>query len=173
MGAFESFQSFPIVIPDLAPVAQDVMQHFALQGCEVKGEQTITRGWDISVHKGGNFKAVCGMKTALKIQIEPTSTATTAKAGIGIFGLQAIPTAISMLLFWPVLIPQIWGMVRQAKLDDEALRCIEASLKKYAGTASGPVAGSTLASAAGKFCTNCGAKLPNAAKFCSECGTKV
>jgi hypothetical protein len=67
MGAFESFQSFPIVVPDLAPVAQDVMQHFALQGFEVKGEQSITRGWDISIHRGGNFKAVCGMKTALKI----------------------------------------------------------------------------------------------------------
>lgn len=173
MGVFESIQSFPTTLLDLTPVARDVMQHFERQGYEVQGEQTITRGWDISVHKGGFFKTVVGMKTALKIALESVGGMTTAKAGIGIFGLQAIPSAISLLFFWPVLIPQIWGMVQQAKLDEEALRCIETSLQAHASTLSRPASDTATPAAQGTFCTNCGTRLSETAKFCSECGTKM
>jgi zinc-ribbon domain len=173
MGVFESVQSFPYTLPDLAPVAQDLMRHFEQQGYEVKGEPTMTRGWHISLHKGGVFKAVVGMKTAMNIEIEPAGKVTTAKAGIGIFGLQAIPTAISFLLFWPVLIPQLWGIVQTSKLDEEALREIETSLKVHSAVGVGAMADPTTAVSAGSYCTNCGAKLPDGAKFCSECGGKV
>jgi hypothetical protein len=181
MGAFESVQSFPVVLPDLSPVAGEVVRHFQQQGYEVKAEPTITRGWDISISKGGTFKAVLGMKTALKVSLESVGPTTTAKAGIGIFGLQAIPTVISLLFFWPVLIPQIWGMVQTSKLDEEALRVIETSLRSYSSGASGSMAaagpgamsGTTAANPQGKFCTNCGTKLAAMAQFCSECGTRA
>jgi hypothetical protein len=175
-------QSFPVVLPDLSPVAGEVVRHFQQQGYEVKAEPTITRGWDISISKGGTFKAVLGMKTALKVSLESVGSTTTAKAGIGIFGLQAIPTVISLLLFWPVLIPQIWGMVQTSKLDEEALRVIETSMRSYSSGASGSsmaaagpsaVSGTTAAKPQGKFCTNCGATLAVMARFCSECGTRA
>ena len=41
---------------------------------------------------------------------------------VGVFGKQALPTAISTLVFWPVLIPQIYGLVQQNELDKEAYR---------------------------------------------------
>lgn len=51
------------------------------------------------------------MKTALKVNIIPNGNYIQITAGVGIFGQQAIPTVISMLFFWPVLITQISGMV--------------------------------------------------------------
>ena len=106
MATFESSKVYPAAVPDLAPVAQEVMEHFKQRGYDVSGEQTIMCGWHISISKGGVFKAVLGMKTAMNIEITPLGGGTSARAGIGIFGMQVIPTAISYFLFWPVLIPQ-------------------------------------------------------------------
>ncbi|HSK86676.1 MAG TPA: hypothetical protein VK902_25210, partial [Rubrobacter sp.] len=48
-----------------------------------------------------------------------------------IFGQQAVPTAITLLVFWPVIIAQVWNMAQEAKLDEEALRVAEESLKAH------------------------------------------
>ena len=71
------------------------------------------------------------MKTALNIKIEPQSNGTRIEAGVGIFGQQAIPTAITLLVFWPVLVAQVWNMAQEAKLDEEALGVVEESLKSH------------------------------------------
>ncbi|MGR9116337.1 MAG: zinc ribbon domain-containing protein [Gammaproteobacteria bacterium] len=169
MAMFNSIKMFPIVVDDLEPIANDVMDHFKKQNFDVEAEQTITGGWDISLAKGNMFKAVLGMKTALKVSIEPSQSITTAKAGIGIFGAQAVPSVISMFFLWPVLITQIWGMVKQSSLDDEALECVEASLKAHAPAAFGQRGG--LSDSA--FCTECGTNIQAGAKFCPQCGAKV
>lgn len=141
MATFRSSRTFPIVVADLAPVVRDVTQHFQLEGYEVKEDQTPTQGWLISISKGSIFKAVLGMKTALNIEIKPTASGTVADAGVGIFGMQVIPTFIMLFIAWPILITQISGMVIQSKLDNKAIECIERSLMAHAGTASGSATG--------------------------------
>ena len=86
-------------------------------------------------------------------------------AGVGIWGQQAIPTVISMLFFWPVLITQIWGMVEQSKLDDKALDIARDVIYMSNAKSAGSNAGSNH-----KFCTNCGTENSETAKFCNECG---
>src|SRR5918911_4709838 len=135
MGTFNSSKTFPYFVEDVAPVAQDVMDHFEQQDYEVTETNIPTGGVQVSIRRGGTFKAIIGMKTALNIKIEPVSNGTTVEAGVGIFGQQAIPTAITVLVFWPVLIAQVWNMAHEAKLDDEALRVAEESLKAHASTA--------------------------------------
>jgi len=83
----------------------------------------------VSIRKGGTFKAIIGMMTALNIKIEPVANGTTVDAGVGIFGQQAVPTAITLLIFWPVIIAQVWNMAHESKLDEEALDVAEESLK--------------------------------------------
>ena len=83
----------------------------------------------VSIRKGGTFKAIIGMKTALNIKIEPVANGTTVDARVGIFGQQAVPTAITLLIFWPVIIAQVWNMAHESKLDEEALDVAEESLK--------------------------------------------
>ena len=120
-------------------------------------------GIDISITKGGVFKAVLGLKTALKISLQPRDNAVLFDANVGIFGQQAIPTMISMLLFWPVLITQIWGLVEQSQLDDRALEAAKSVAEAFIPpTQNG-----------GCFCPNCGKPVPQDAKFCPSCGEKV
>jgi hypothetical protein len=135
MGTFNSTKTFPYFVEDVAPVAQDVMHHFEEQDFEVTETNLPMGGAQVSIRKGGTFKAIIGMKTALNIKIEPVANGTTVDAGVGIFGQQAIPTAITLLVFWPVLIAQVWNMAHESNLDDEALRVAEESLKVHSSKA--------------------------------------
>jgi hypothetical protein len=135
MGTFNSSKTFPYIVEDLAPVAQDVMDHFEQQDYEVIETNIPTGGVQVSIRRGGTFKAIIGLKSALNIKIEPQANGTTVDAGVGIFGQQAIPTAITLLVFWPVLVAQVWNMAQEAKLDEEALRVAEESLKAHSSKA--------------------------------------
>src|SRR5829696_1591186 len=135
MGTFNSSKTFPYSVEDLVPVAQDVMHHFEDQDFEVTETNLPMGGVQVSIRKGGTFKAIIGMKSALNIKIEPVANGTTVDAGVGIFGQQAIPTAITLLVFWPVLVAQVWNMAQEANLDDEALRVAEESLKSHSSKA--------------------------------------
>ena len=148
-------------------IANRIQEEFKKDGYEVLMDALSSGGYDISITKGGVFKAVLGMKTALKVTLLPQGSNINFEAGVGIWGQQAIPTVISMLFFWPVLITQIWGMVEQSKLDDKALEIAESVICNSAGTASGANADDS------RFCTNCGAKNSATAKFCCECGRQL
>ena len=137
MGTFNSTKTFPYSVEDIAPVAKDVMDHFEGQDFEVTETNIPTGGVQVSIRKGGTFKAIIGMKSALNIKIEPVANGTTVDAGVGIFGQQAIPTAITLLVFWPVIIAQVWNMAKEADLDDEALNVAEESLKAHSSKAPG------------------------------------
>ncbi len=140
MGTFNSSKTVPYVVGDLAPVAQEVMDHFEQQDYEVTVTNIPTGGVQVSIRRGGTFKAIIGMKTALNIKIEPVANGTTIEAGVGIFGQQAIPTAITLLVFWPVILAQVWNMAQEAKLDEEALRVAEESLKAHSEVPGGATA---------------------------------
>lgn len=150
------------LIPTIATRIQEEFQH---EGYEVKMDALSSGGYDISITKGGIFKAVLGMKTALKVTLLPQGSNIHFEAGVGIWGQQAIPTVISMLFFWPVLITQISGMIEQAKLDDKALEIAKdvVYMSNNNGAASTNANGS-------KFCTSCGTKNTESANFCSGCG---
>ena len=107
------------------------MDHFEGQDYEVTETNIPTGGVQVSIRRGGTFKAIIGMKTALNIKIAPVANGPTVDAGVGIFGQQAIPTAITLLVFWPVIIARVWNMAQESKLDEEALDVSEASLKAH------------------------------------------
>ena len=146
-------------------IANRIQEEFQRDGYEVAMDALSSGGYDISITKGGLFKAVLGMKTALKVTLLPQGSSIHFEAGVGIWGQQAIPTVISMLFFWPVLLTQIWGMVEQSKLDDKALDIARdvIYLNSNSGATSAGPSGS-------KFCTNCGTQNPTSANFCSGCG---
>ncbi|MBP3588990.1 MAG: zinc ribbon domain-containing protein, partial [Muribaculaceae bacterium] len=114
-------------------IADRICREFAAEGYEINREDLISGGVDISVTKGGFFKAVLGMKTALKITLVPQDNAIDFEAGVGIFGQQAIPTVIMLFFAWPVLLTQIWGLVQQSSLDDKALAAAQAVIMENAG----------------------------------------
>ena len=137
MGTFNSSRTVPYHVEDLAPVAQEVMRHFESQDYEVTETPIPTGGVQVSIRRGGIFKAIIGLKTALNVKIVPEANGTRVEAGVGIFGQQAVPTAITLLVFWPVVIAQVWNMAQEARLDEEALRVAEESLKAHSSKAPG------------------------------------
>ena len=131
---FTTTRIVPIIAADLTPVGEDVMEHFRQQEYRVSGTRLAGGGWHISVSKGQWFRTLLGLKTALNIRIEPFGDFTRVSAGIGIFELQALPTVITLFVFTPVILGQIWGIVQQQKLDDETVRFIEDRLAFYDGS---------------------------------------
>ncbi len=162
MSLFKVAKTVPGSVADLGPVVRAVMKHFTDLDYEVRREQSSPQCWEIGIHKGGTFKAIVGLKTALRIRIETIGTSTQVEAGIGLLESQGISTAISMLAFWPVLVTQTWGVVRQSKLDEEAIAVAEAALlaqQALPGTS--------------RYCHECGVALAEASAFCHACGARL
>jgi hypothetical protein len=169
MSAFKKEQFVPVIAQDLPSAGQEIARHFQQQGYSVEVEPSVVGATVVSLHKLGIFRAVLGLKTALKINLEPVNGGTMVRAEIGMWGHQVAPTAIMLLVAWPVLLTQIWGFVQQSKLDDEAVRIAAETLHKMAGA---PLAGTTIASAA-KHCVECGQLLSQVGKFCPSCGKPI
>lgn len=144
-------------------IATRIEEEFKSEGYEVVKDELSSGGYDISITKGGVFKAVLGMKTALKVTLLPQDSKISFEAGVGIWGQQAIPTVISMLFFWPVLITQIWGLIEQSKLDDKTLEIATDVIMQNATNVSSNIM-------QGKFCTQCGTQNTDLANFCCGCG---
>ena len=121
---FKSTKLFYNVAPYTERVAANVMDKLRYQGFEVDGVKMPSGDWNISIKKGNLFKAVLGLQTALKITIGNTSPHVCAKVGVGILGQQAIPTVLTVCVWWPFAITQIWGLVKQYKLDETVLDTI-------------------------------------------------
>lgn len=121
---FKSSRLFYDVSKYTDTVAANVMKKLRQQGFEVDGIKMPSGDWDISIKKGNLFKAVLGLQTALKITISNTPPHVCVKAGVGIFGQQAIPTVLTLCVWWPFAITQIWGLIKQYKLDSTVLDTI-------------------------------------------------
>lgn len=130
MSAFKSETLIPISVPDLNPVAQELADHFKQRNYQVTCIQATDTEWQVDITRGGVFKTVVGLKSAMKVQLEARPRGTMVRAGVGIFGKQAVPTAITLVIAWPVILPQIWGLIREAGLDNEAVRVVEVILTR-------------------------------------------
>lgn len=162
--------------PSLIPqIAEHIQKDFEKDGFEVSKDTLCTGGCDISISKGGLFKAVIGMKTALKVTLLPQGNSISFEAGVGIWGQQAIPTIISMLFFWPVLLTQLWGLVKQSQLDDRALAVANEVVNRHYSEVgkTAQTQSDSHTEPTQKFCTHCGSANPANAEVCNSCGREI
>lgn len=162
MGTFSKKVILSATAAQISTMAESIEQDFIADGHEVCIENLTNGGCDISISKGGIFKAVLGMKTALKVTLTPKLNGVLFDAHVGIFGQQVVPSLIMYFVFWPVIITQIVGLVKQSKMDDRALEAAQRAIISTSNATHSP--------SPDKFCTNCGMKIDDAAKFCSRCG---
>jgi hypothetical protein len=189
MSAFKSETLIPISVPDLGPVAQELAEHFKQRSYQVQCNQSPDGALHVDITRGGVFKAVVGLKSAMKVSLEACPQGTMVCARVGIFGKQAVPTAITMLVWWPAVFVQIGEIIREAGLDDEAVRVVEMILRRAQRLGTSPgggiqvppaapsatsrasvVAESGAPSSAEAFCTGCGMRLDASSAFCAACG---
>lgn len=166
MGAFNTkttLQASPALI---STIASQLVKEFQAEGYEAISENLSNGGVDVSISKGGLFKSVIGMKTALKITLMSQENTIVFDAGVGIFGKQIVPTLVMWYVAWPVMLTQIWGLVQQSQLDDKALAIAE----NVIANSNQPKIENHNPIGEYKFCTSCGTKNTASANFCCGCG---
>jgi len=109
---------------NLSEVATKTANYFMMQGYTASSEQTPT-GQIVYITKGGFFKTVSGLRTSLNIELSYHPNGVFVTAGVGLFKQQFIATVLTLFVAWPFIIPQIWGIIKQAGLDDEAIEVVE------------------------------------------------
>lgn len=166
MGAFSQKKIFEYKPDELEKVVEELTAHFEKKNYNFQYVSLVSGGYDISITKSNLFRNILGMQSALKIKVQPDYNKTLVDISVGIWGQQLIPTVISMFVFWPVLITQIWGLIKNAKLDDEIMQVVEESLKRYCRE-------SETVNANSVFCPKCGKGYPAGTKFCSQDGTPL
>lgn len=114
-------------------VSQKFINEFKYKGYEVDGVKMPSGDWDISLKKGNLFQAVLGMQTALKVTVSATSPHALVKMSIGLFGQQAIPTILTVAVWWPIAICQVAGLVKQYNMDKEVIAAIVHGFNVAAG----------------------------------------
>lgn len=165
--AFSSSKIFWASADYIPVVVEDLCETLKVEGYEVVSQKLVSGDEEISISKGGFFRSISGMKTALKITLTGLGDRFRVDCKVGIFGQQAVPTIISMLFCWPVMITQIWGLVRQSKLDDHVLDLVDEAIKNHAIKSEQVVKGGDKMA----FCSACGARVKGV--FCSACGAKL
>ena len=125
MGAFSTKKTLYGDTARIPQVAEEIRKEFANEGYEVRIEDPAS-GQRIFISKGGLFKAAIGLRTELEITMIPDSAGNIEfEAGVNVVKQQLIPTIITICFFQPVFIAQVWGMIKQSKLDEKALAIAE------------------------------------------------
>ena len=128
MGAFTTKKTLYGNASQIPAVAEQIRQAFVADGYEVRIDNPANCQ-EIYITKGGFIKAAMGLRSALKVTMRPSRDGTIIfEAGVSIFKQQLIPTVITMCFFSPVVIAQIWGMIKQSKLDEKAVAVAERAL---------------------------------------------
>ena len=166
MALIDSTRIYTTQVQDIDSILDYCETYFTAKDYKVSKEQLANGGF-ISITNSGIFKSISGMSTGLNITLTQMKGAISVSMKVGIFGKQLVPTAISMLLFWPMLIPQIYGLVKQYNLDTETYGVIEAAIKECEAPYSNNIDEDTA------FCPFCGVKTPTSAKFCVSCGKRI
>lgn len=163
MATFSKSQLIP-ASPNLIPeMAQAILRDFQQEGFEVNVDNLYSGGVDISITKGGIFKAVLGLRSALKVSLQPRGDSVFFDAHVGIFGQQVLPAIIAYFWCWPVILTQIWGLIQQSQLDDRAL----ADAMSVCGRNSFSNNTNKL------YCPHCGKPASQDARFCPHCGKEL
>ena len=157
------FRVSPDRIPDMARTLEAALRQ---DGYETRSDTLLGGDVIVSLTKGGLFKAIVGMKTALKVELRVDGGNVLAKTSVGIWGHQIVPTVIMLLWFWPVLITQIWGLVQQSRLDAHVMEILGKAAEKEPEAIDVPAE-----DVSALYCSECG--KPVTGNFCSNCGAKV
>ena len=128
MGAFTTKKTLYGNASQIPAVAEKIRKAFVAEGYKVRIDNPAN-GQEIYITKGGLFKAALGLRSALKVIMKPSRDGNiNFEAGVSIFKQQFVPTVITMCFFSPVVIAQIWGMIKQSKLDEKAVAIAERAL---------------------------------------------
>lgn len=124
----EAFKNKKVIYgnPSKIPyIAEEIRKSFTAGRYEIRIVAS-SLGNEIYITKGGMFRTALGLRFAMKVTMKPNWDGyIDFEASISIIKQQLIPTFITACMFSPAVIAQIWGIIRQSKLDEKALEVAE------------------------------------------------
>ena len=143
-------------------IATSVQSELISQGYDVTRNELANGDIFLSITKSGFFRAISGFKTAINLSLRPISgNRFEAASKFGLWDTQSLPTALSLLVFWPILVTQILGYNAQRKLNDKIIALVRKSLEEAKNNAE---AGSGFRPDYGTQCGESAAFVPKGGK---------
>lgn len=126
------FKSEKILLGDgkyIPSLAEAVCKKFAEEGFETISNAMESGVYELFLNQGGMAKAAVGLKKTVNVKIEPHDEGILIKVDVGSIAQQVIPTAITTLVWAPVLVPQAYGLVQQFQMDAKVFEIAEKTIK--------------------------------------------
>lgn len=160
MSTFNSFKRYEVSSSFILNAVNAIKTVFEAEGFEFEEKSGTLSKTVIEVTKGDLVKQAIGLKQGLQITFEYDGQYVNVEAKGIVVKNQLIASAITLFVTWPVLIPQIIGLINQSKLDEKAIAVIDSAYSSY-NTESGV------------FCTHFGVRIPRGETRCPHCGGEL
>ncbi len=160
MSTFSTSKSYEVSSSFIPYAIERIRETFSAEGFDINQKGESINKTVLEVTKGNLVKKVVGLKQGLEISFETNGRYINVEAKGTVLKDQAIASTITLLLAWPVLIPQIIGLINQAGLDDKAIGIIDTAHANFINEQP-------------SFCTHCGGKVKGNQKSCPHCGAQL
>lgn len=157
MSTFTTSATFK-ASPSFTPYAINALKcDYEAKGFDFEKKPGTASKTIVEVTKGNLVKQVIGLKQGLEITFEQDGSNINVTAKGIVVKNQLVATTLTLLAWWVFIIPQIVGLIKQSKLDKEAINVIENAYASYEREKP-------------TFCTHCGVKVTSGTTICPHCG---
>ena len=160
MSTFSTSKSYKASSTFVPYAIECISDSFTSEGFEVSKKSISFNKSVIEVTKGNLVKKAIGLKQGLEISFESNGDSVLVEARGTVLKDQLIASSITLFVTWPVLIPQIIGLIKQSALDDKAIGVVDTAYANY--TNQNP-----------SYCTHCGGRISGPQPICPHCGTSL
>ena len=160
MSTFNSAKSYEVSSSFIPNAIDAVKTALELDGFHFERKPGTHNKTVIEVTKENLVKHIVGLNQGLRITFESEGEHVNVDAKGIVLKNQLIASTISFVFFWPVLIPQIIGLIKQSKLDERAIAIVDSAYSTYMLEA--PV-----------FCTHCGGRITKHDTRCPHCSANL
>lgn len=160
MSTFCTSKRYEVSSTFIPYAIERIRETFSAEGFDINQKGESINKTVLEVTKGNLVKKAIGLKQGLEITFETNGRYIDVEAKGTVLKDQAIASTITLLLAWPVMIPQIIGLINQAGLDDKAIGIIDTA---YA----------TFTNEQLTFCTHCGGRVTGNPTSCPHCGAQL
>lgn len=157
MSSFSTSKRYKATATFIPYAIDRIRESFSADGFEVNQRAGSYNQAILEVTKGDLFKKAVGLKQGLEITFETDGDFVNVDAKGTVLKDQAIASTLTLLVAWPVLIPQIIGLIKQAGLDDKAIGIIDTAHAHFENEQP-------------TFCTHCGGRITDNPTTCPHCG---
>ncbi len=160
MSTFRTNKSYEATATFIPLAVESISKAFSADGFDVNLESGASNKTILKVTKGNLVKKIVGLKQGLEISFENNGGHIDVIAKATVLKDQLIASTLTLFVSWPVLIPQIIGMINQSGLDDKAIGIIDTAYAYF--IIEQPT-----------YCTHCGSRLVGNPDTCPHCGARL